>query len=258
MRIVISKGLVALTLALCASNVFASELESLAAGSETAFLNPKFAQTESLTAIPAPAMPVKASATQTPWPYFPGTNEGKSPEFNSPIPNFGMVMKGVYRGARMTKEADYAFLRKMGIDTSVNLQYPFIIFKDAPLLCSKYHLNCSYLPVKIIPRTDVIFGMDELKTAYKFTREEIKAGKTVYIHCWYGQERTGLLSAALIINERMCKPGAERDPQLKEKTWLEVDQSLRKYGYREVHQKPFLAMKTWITEFEKNKSWICQ
>ena len=255
MRIVISKGLFALVLACCASNVFASELESLAANSGTAFLTPQFTHRDSPAGIPDPSKPVYK---QTIWPYFPGTYEGKPAEFNSPIPNFGKVMKGVYRGARMTKEADYAFLRKMGIDTAINLQFPYIIFMDEPLLCSKYHLNCSYLPVKIIPQTDVIFGMDELKTAYKFTVDEIKAGKTVYIHCWYGQERTGILAAALIIRKHMCKPGSESDQKLKDKTWQEVDQSFRKYGYREVHQTPFLAMKTWITDFENNKSWLCQ
>jgi hypothetical protein len=253
MRTAIPGVCVALAVLFGVSGVSAAELESLAADSETVYSSRELSQAKSFSFIPATPKPV-----QPPWPYFPGTIEGKPSEFNSPLANFGMVMKGVYRGARPKREADYAFLGKMGIDTTINLQFPYMIFKSDPLLCSKYHLNCSYLPVKIIPRSDMVFGMDELKNAYKFTVDEIKAGKTVYVHCFYGQERTGLLVAALIVRERMCGPGTEGNVELKEKTWGEVDEAFRKYGYREVHQKPFTEMKTWISDFENNKSWICR
>ena len=158
----------------------------------------------------------------------------------------------------MTKEEDYKFLKDMGIDTTINLQYPFVIFKSDPLLCSKYHLNCSYLPVKIIPQVDWVFGLDEFKTAYKFAIDELKAGRTIYVHCFYGQERTGLLVSALYIRENMCRPGAENDPAAKEKAWREIDASLREVGYREVHRSPFNEMKSWLSDFQKNKSWICR
>ena len=158
----------------------------------------------------------------------------------------------------MLKDEDYAFLKKTGIYTVVNLQYPFVLFKDYPVLCSKYHLNCAYLPVEIIPRSDLVFDIAALKNAYKFTLDELKAGKEVYLHCYYGQERTGILAAALMIRERMCKPGVENDPKIRANTWKALDEAFRKYGYREAHQKPFMEMKTWVTGFESNKNWICQ
>ena len=245
--------LIALTAVFLVSGAFAGEFESQAASSRQSFEGQWFPAEGVTNGIPAPSAPVEVR-TKNQGPYYPGTNE-RSPEFGGPVDNFGLVIAGVYRGARVSKEEQFKYLKDNGINTLVNVSWPA---KDNPELCAKYGFDCSYNAVKIVPGADLYFGMKDLKGAFDFTLDELKAGRKVYIHCHFGRERTGILAAALMIRQNMCEPSRQADPQLKEKTWDLVEASFKKFGYKMTYQKPFEEMKSWITDFESNKAWLCR
>lgn len=249
----VSKILAAVTLGLWVSPVFAGELENAAADSGQYFFSEGLDLNDAQAGIPEPGAPADARGKDE-GPYYPGTNE-RAPEASGPIDNFGPVVEGVYRGARVTKDEQFQFLKDNGISTLVNIQWPL---RDDSDLCKKYGFDCSYQAVKIVPFVDWYFGMDDLKDAYYFTLDQLKAGKKVYIHCHFGRERTGILAAALMIRESMCDPVRQLDPQLKEKTWEVVEGSFKKFGYKMTYEKPFKEMKSWISDFEGNKDWLCR
>ena len=56
----------------------------------------------------------------------------------------------------------------------------------------------------------------------------------------------------------MCDPARRKDPRIKEKTWELVDAGFKKFGYKMTYKKPFEEMRTWITDFEGNKEWLCR
>ncbi|MDA8324788.1 MAG: hypothetical protein M0033_01065 [Nitrospiraceae bacterium] len=253
MRSIIPRTASALAMLFFISTASASELESRAAGSLLGFADQKFIA-ENAGDIPSPGKPAYAEKGGE-GPYYPGTNEGKAPDFNSPIPNFGLVVEGVYRGARVTTDKHFKFLKDMGITTMVNLQWPL---KDDKKLCRKYGFDCSYDPVAIVPFVDWYFDMKALKRTFEFSVNELKAGRKIYIHCHFGRERTGILAAALTIRDSMCGPDRQNDPQLKEKTWKTVEAGFVKYGYKSTYAKPFREMRSWINDFEKNKDWLCR
>lgn len=254
MRVTVSKTVSALAVLFFVSAASASDLESQAANSRLTFADQKFISGESMADIPSPGEPVYVEKGGG-GPYFPGTNEGKAPEFNSPIPNFGLVVEGVYRGARITMDEHFKFLKDMGVNTLVNLQWPL---KNDAKLCEKYGLNCSYDPVRIVPYVDWYFDMKALKKTFEFSVSELKAGRKIYIHCHFGRERTGILAAALTIRNNMCDPERQKDPQLKENTWKVVEAGFVKYGYKSTYAKPFREMRSWIDNFENNKDWLCR
>lgn len=253
MRPTASKVFIALTAVFLASGAFAGNIEDQAAGSGQFFEGRGFNVEEVAGEIPSPSAPAEVRSKGQ-GPYYPGTNE-RSPESSGPIPNFGTVVEGVYRGARVSKEEQFKFLKDAGVNTLVNVSWPARDDKD---LCEKYGFDCSYNAVKIVPGADLYFGMKDLKGAFDLTVEELKAGRKVYIHCHFGRERTGILAAALMIRQSMCDPVRQRDPRLKEKTWEVVEASFKKFGYKMTYEKPFKEMKSWITDFEGNKAWLCR
>lgn len=253
MRPTVSKVFIALTAVFLASGAFAGDIEEQAAAGGQPFAGQGFSFEDYTVDIPSPSAPAEARSKDQ-GPYYPGTNE-RSPEFGGPVDNFGLVIDGVYRGARVSKEEQFKFLKDAGVNTLVNVSWPARDNKD---LCEKYGFNCSYQAVKIVPGADLYFGMKDLKGAFDLTLDELKAGRKVYIHCHFGRERTGILAAALMIRENMCDPSRQQDPQLKEKTWEVVEASFKKFGYKMTYRKPFKEMKSWITDFEGNKAWLCR
>ena len=254
MRTTVSQIVSALAAVFFVSTAFASDFEIQAADSQLAFVNQKFIAGESVVDIPSPGEPAYAKKGNA-GAYYPGTNEGRTPDFNSPIPNFGLVVEGAYRGARITTDEHFKFLKDMGVNTLVNLQWPL---KNDAKLCQKYGLNCSYDPVIIVPLVDWYFDMKALKKTFEFSVSELKAGRKIYIHCHFGRERTGILAAALTIRDSMCDPEKQKDPQLKENTWKLVEAGFVKYGYKSTYAKPFREMRSWIDNFENNKDWLCR
>ena len=226
----ISKILTALITVFFAAGAFAGDLEDRAVNSGLSFIRRGAAIDEVRDAgsYPVPA-PVKLNEQD---PYYPGTNE-REPEVSGPVHNFGRVIDGVYRGARITNEKQFKFIEDAGISTLVNIQWPA---RDNPGLCKKYGFDCSYQPVKIVPGADLYFGMKDLKSAFDLTLDELKAGRKVYIHCHFGRERTGILAAALMIRQNMCDPARRKDPRIKEKTWELVDAGFKKFGYKMTYE----------------------
>ncbi|MDD2772197.1 MAG: hypothetical protein PHP45_00700 [Elusimicrobiales bacterium] len=54
--------------------------------------------------------------------------------------------------------------------------------------------------------------------AYKFGVGELKAGRTIFIHCKWGRERTGTLAAAFLIRANACNGQRLR----KEAMWARI------------------------------------
>ena len=225
---------------------FAAEMETVAESGKI-ILNPDFdRQRINHIEVPAPAKPVAV---------FSQTGRETAFDLENPIKNFGNVGEWMYRGARLTDDIHYEFLRDLGVTTVIDMQWPL---RDNQSLCKKYGLNCIYNPVILIPEIDLYFDMKALKKAFKKTVDEFKVGKMIYIHCHFGSDRTGILASAFIVKQNMCAAQNPNDPLLREKTMKSVEADLLKYGYNETYKKPLKEMKTWITEFDKNKDWLCQ
>lgn len=246
MKLKILKTFILLTIFFYAPASFAAEMETIAESGKI-ILNPDFSR-QKISHIEVPA-PAKSAAD------FSQTGPENAFDLENPIENFGNVGEWMYRGARLPDDIHYEFLRDLGITTVIDMQWPL---KDDQNLCEKYGLNCIYNPVILIPEIDLYFDMKALKKAFKKTVEEFKAGKMIYIHCHFGSDRTGILASAFIIKQNMCHTQNPNDPLLQEKTMKSVEADLLKHGYNETYQKPLKEMKTWITEFDKNKDWLCQ
>ena len=209
-------------------------------------LNYDFSRQINHIEIPSPAKPAVNSLE---------TGRDKTADFENPIKNFGTVGEWMYRGARLTNESHYKFLKNLGITTVIDMQWPL---RDNRDLCKKYDLDCIYTPVILIPEIDLYFDIKSLKKTFKRMIDEFKLGKTLYIHCHFGSDRTGILAAAFTIRQSMCNAKNPNETILQEKTMKSVEADLLKYGYNKTYQKPLKEMKTWLTEFNQNKNWLCQ
>jgi hypothetical protein len=252
MRAIISNIFAAAALSLLVSGAFASDSEKQAADGLTQLTqnSSQVSSSRSVTPIPEPVV-----AQQQPELADPAA-VGASTEPSCPVKNFGGVVEGVYRGGTISNEEKMKFIKDMGISVAVNMQWPI---RDPQDLCDKYGIKCIYSGVPIFPGADLFFGMKELKQGFKIVLEELKAGNKVYIHCTFGRERTGILAAALQIREKMCASDRQSDPDFKVGVMKEVEAEFSKFGGRgKTYKKPYEAMKTWITDFEANKDWLCQ
>ena len=162
--------------------------------------------------------------------------------FADTIPNFGQVSEKLYRGSRLTQPMDYEQLVFYGVHAVVNLEN---LHGDDLKLCSQYHLDCQAFPISIRPGVhgDRMFDYDMLEKALEFVVRSLNQGETVYIHCHYGKDRTGVLAAAWVIRENICLiPSSNKDL-----LWQSVQADLLKYGFHF----------NWYTLLENSmKDWI--
>lgn len=181
----------------------------------------------------------------------PGAEPQKASAKHAIPANFGMVEEGIYRGARLQREEEYAYLsRVLGVKTMVNLQH---YHHDDKALCAKYGIDCREFPIFLFFANDVLFDWQSFRKAFDVITEQKARSNKVYFHCAYGSDRTGTMAAALMVREAAC--GRQFDP---ETLWKSVDTTLEKHNFHGIYVFLHHAIKDWVFEFDKNKDWLCK
>lgn len=167
------------------------------------------------------------------------------------IGNFGQVSENVYRGQRLDEESDFKELADLGVQTVISLER---FHSEDPELCKEYGLHCVRFPLILLGLTDAdkFFDYSIFQKAFQFLVDEEHQGRKVYIHCFYGKDRTGALSAAFTIRKNACG----KEEYNKDELWQKVDGDLQAYGF---HNDLYPTLKgnirSWVYELP---SWICQ
>jgi len=102
------------------------------------------------------------------------------------VSNFGEVNSHLYRGGQ-PKGTGYANLKKMGIDVVIDLR---LSGKDT----EKKNVNKAGMQYVAIP-WHCMFPKDKHVAKFFSVLEENK-GKRIFVHCRYGDDRTGMMIAA--------------------------------------------------------------
>ncbi len=167
-----------------------------------------------------------------------------------PIPNFGQVEPGIYRGATLSKDNQYRFLKEnLGADDIVDLR----LKPDNQDSCRAWSLNCENFPIRLsFPGEDAVFNWKIFKKAFFFTLSERAAGRRVYFHCKKGSDRTGALAAALLIREKAC--GRDFNP---DELWSEVESQLKQHHFHPVFIFLKKDIRSWVYHLDENP-WLCQ
>ncbi len=168
------------------------------------------------------------------------------------IKNFGSVVDGIVRGSAPRSFDDYRLLQEKGVTHILSLESFFSHNED---YCHKTNQECLNFPIFLppIPYLDRFFDYETLKEAF-FKVLEIKASdpmSIVYIHCYFGSDRTGALSSALMIREMMCRDEV-RDVQ---DVLSLVTSKLEKHNF---HLSLYPYLYEEILSWVKNRpAWIC-
>ncbi|MBI2646765.1 MAG: dual specificity protein phosphatase family protein [Deltaproteobacteria bacterium] len=172
------------------------------------------------------------------------------------IRNFGQVDDLIYRGARLRKGdkgADYKELADLGIGTILNLER---FNSDDEGFCNKNGLTSVRFPLILLglPDADKFFDYTVLEEAFQFLVDEVQKGHKVYIHCYYGKDRTGSLVSAWNIRKNAC--GKERyNKDDKDALWKKVEDDLTAYGFHDdLYPTLKNSIRAWVYELP---SWIC-
>lgn len=173
------------------------------------------------------------------------------PDFSAaPIGNMGLVSPGIYRGERLTEDEDYRFLRQeLGIDVVLNLEHFALENQE---LCRQNSLRCAELPLLLFVGADLVFDWQTFRNAFRFVLQQRREGRKIYFHCLHGSDRTGALAAAIMIRERACGAGIDKDA-----LWSEMAATLDQHGFHTRYVFLRRSIKSWVFEFEKN-AWLCE
>jgi len=97
------------------------------------------------------------------------------------------VDAGVYRGRPPRSPAEFERLRSAGVKTILDLQIvvPQVSLREERL-AAEYGITYRHYPVSPFPG-----GTDEIEGAYRLLLR--KQDYPIYIHCYQGRDRTGLL-----------------------------------------------------------------
>lgn len=113
------------------------------------------------------------------------------------------VDDGVYRGPRPSTDEDWALLKKQNIKTILNLEYGWYEYfhhevNEEMEIAIDEDMNPINMKVSDICPPDE----KEIKVALKIlTKKE----KPIYIHCYHGMDRTGIICAAYRIEIQKWK-----------------------------------------------------
>lgn len=166
------------------------------------------------------------------------------------IKNFGEVVPGVYRGARLSgHEKWYEELRGLGVNEIINLEDSV---QDDEDLCQKNSLSCLQYPIhlSLYPGADANFDYEMLKRAFQEVLLLMESGEKIYIHCRAGSDRTGALASAVYIYKNGCGETVDHSKLLKE-----IDEMLEQYNF---HWFLYFNLKNAIEDWAKNPpDWIC-
>ncbi|MFA6433498.1 MAG: tyrosine-protein phosphatase [Elusimicrobiales bacterium] len=174
-------------------------------------------------------------------------------------------LRGIaYRGGQPAP-ATYRFLKDRGVDTIINIRN--MTLPDWKQ-CKKIGIKCVNHPIWALD-PDILGGvtigdkelggivLHENKyflAAYRTAVKELKAGRTIYIHCQGGTDRTGAVAAALMIRSYACGKNFN-SPELRDN----VMATMQTFGFwNHVFPSWGVEIKDWVNNFQIHKEWICK
>jgi tyrosine-protein phosphatase SIW14 len=117
-------------------------------------------------------------------------NAATSVSLHAPIARFGQVTETIFRGALPETEEDYQYLKSIGIKTIISLETMSWHIEPDRKMAEKHGIKFVSAPVLGAPvqpsEASVNNALEALKSA---------SGEGVFIHCFHGRDRTGLLVA---------------------------------------------------------------
>lgn len=118
---------------------------------------------------------------------------------------YGKILRGaeIGGGTHVTlTEDEIQELRRLGAISEIDFRMPEHFTDLTPLTQSPLGPDASYLNLPIIDKDLVLIEYKtEYGTALKAILEDLRNGKTTYVHCTYGSDRTGVLIALI---ESIC------------------------------------------------------
>lgn len=147
------------------------------------------------------------------------------------IKNFVKVDDSYYRGAKLKKK-DYVTLKNLGIKTIIDLRE---IYTDTAQIYSDRasEHGIKYYNIRLSP----FFPPDRIRIVEFFNIINNKENQPVYVHCTYGQDRTGLMTALY----RVEKYGWSYDEAYKE--MLDLGFHPRLYFYHKQYLYKYIKKK---------------
>ena len=156
------------------------------------------------------------------------------------IYNFGEVTPHIFRGGRLD-QSQYEVIAQKGVQTIINLE----VTPDDPHLCDLHGLECLQFPLVLVPLFSEQFDFETFFDAFNTTLSHVADGKSVYIHCFHGSDRTGLL-AAMLENHFSLNNNQPYDP---DKQWARIESKLlTHYFHSFVYPNLIELIKNWTLD----------
>ncbi|MFK7872995.1 MAG: hypothetical protein AB8C84_07470 [Oligoflexales bacterium] len=114
------------------------------------------------------------------------------------VSNLGLVSPHVFRGGALA-HSDYEELQSLGVKYVINLQ----VTPDNSVLCEQNNLECLHFPLMTVPLFGNHFNFGLFYAALQTVLTKRSEDSKVYIHCYHGSDRTGLLSSAVMISDAL-------------------------------------------------------
>ncbi len=105
------------------------------------------------------------------------------------IPNFAQVEPGIYRGGEPTRQG-WKYLRSLGVDSVVQLDYDWERSANAPTGISVYQISMPPADAD-----DLFRGPSVSDLTLAANLIGVRTG-SIFVHCLHGQDRTGVVIAA--------------------------------------------------------------
>ncbi|PCI35522.1 MAG: hypothetical protein COB53_10940 [Elusimicrobia bacterium] len=113
------------------------------------------------------------------------------------LPNFDRVSAAYYRGGQPTREG-FKMLARLGVKTVID-------FRDDPKEFEPGAVRAAGMVYVPLPMSTWVRPTDETIAAF-LTLLEDPAASPLFVHCWRGSDRTGLMSAIRRMEKDSWKP----------------------------------------------------
>ncbi|MEW5819666.1 MAG: tyrosine-protein phosphatase [Cyanobacteriota bacterium] len=147
--------------------------------------------------------------------------------------NFHKVDENYYRGANPPLE-DYEKLGKLGIKSIIDLRHMNNKkFTKLKTIANQYGIK--YYSIQMSPFTPPT--KEQIKEFFDIVNNP--DGQPVYVHCTYGKDRTGIMSALYRVNNYQWEYDQAYQEMISDGYHVHLYGNQKKFLYEYTHNKPF-------------------